>query len=64
MKATRSSTCVSTLYALGGCPDGCAILMERETRMKTNSLFRFAALLAVIALAVPAFAKQKDVASA
>ena len=25
--------------------------------MKTNSLFRFAALLAVIALAVPAFAK-------
>lgn len=46
---------VSTLSALDSSAD--AILMERETRMKKNSFFRWMALLAVVALAVPAFAR-------
>ena len=48
---------VNSLSVPGGCLAADAILMERETRMKNKSLIRWAALLAVVALAVPVFAK-------
>jgi hypothetical protein len=49
---------VNSLLPVTGCGAADSILIERKlTRMKTNSFVRGMALLAAIALAVPAFAK-------
>ena len=49
---------VNSLWPMTACGKADSIPIERKlTRMKTNSLVRSLALLAAIALAVPAFAK-------
>jgi len=49
---------VNSIWPVAACYTADSILTERKlTRMKTNSFFRTIALLAAIALAVPAFAK-------
>jgi hypothetical protein len=49
---------VNSLWPIAVCRAADSILFERKlTRMKTNSFVRSLALLAAIALAVPAFAK-------
>jgi hypothetical protein len=50
--------CVNSVQLAAGGLAADSILMERElTRMKSNSFLRSVALLAVVALAVPVFAK-------
>jgi hypothetical protein len=49
---------VNSIWPLAACRAADSILTERKlTRMKTNSFIRSIALLAALALAIPAFAK-------